>query len=138
MQLLLLFFAIVLAIGVLGVNAAILITVITVTVGSLGLTLSLAIGLGARQLMLDILAGYYVRERFPVGRRITLDDVTGEVSGVGSVNTTVTADDKTIVIPNSLLVKQIVRVERPEAGSTTAPTTPSPDPAPGTPAAEGL
>jgi small-conductance mechanosensitive channel len=116
-QFLLFFFAIVLAVGVLGVDTAILVTVITVTVGALGLTLSLALGLGARSLMLDILAGYYVRERFPVGRRITLDEVSGEVSGVGSVNTTVTAGDETVVIPNSLLIKQIVRVERRAAPS---------------------
>lgn len=125
-QLLLLFFAVVLAVGVLGVDTAILVTVITVTVGALGLTLSLALGLGARQLMLDILASYYVRERFPVGRRITLDDVTGEVSGIGSVNTTVAAGSETVVIPNSLLVKQIVRMER--RASPEEPTS-SPPPA---------
>lgn len=92
-QLVLLFFAIVLAVGVLGVDTAILVTVITVTVGALGLTLSLALGLGARPNMLDILAGYYVRERFGVGQRLSLGDIEGEVSGVGGVNTIVTIGD---------------------------------------------
>jgi hypothetical protein len=120
-QLLLFFFAVILSVGVLGVDTAILVTVITVTVGALGLTLSLALGLGARQLMLEILAGYYVRERFPVGGRVSLPEVEGEVSGIGSVNTTVTSGDETVVVPHSLMVQRIVRIRPDSAFQETAP-----------------
>ncbi|MBC8077007.1 MAG: mechanosensitive ion channel [Chloroflexales bacterium] len=125
-QLALILFVIVLALGVLGVNTSILVTILTIFAAAFGLTISLAVGLGGRALVGDILASYYVRERFPVGQRIALSNVEGEVQSIGGVNTVITVGEELIVVPNSTLIKRLVRT-RPAATSPaeTPPTPPA-------------
>lgn len=119
-------FAIVLALGVLGIDTALLVTALTIGLAAFGLAVGLALGLGSRPIVYQILSGYYMRQRFPAGQRITLDQVQGEVSGVGSVNTTVAAEQETLVIPNSVLLESLVRVQnRPSPAEPEAPPPPA-------------
>ena len=105
-------FVVVLALGQLGVDTAILVTAITIVIAAFGLALGLALGLGARAVVYNILAGYYMRQRFPAGQPIALADVAGEVSTVGSVNTVVRTPDGEVVLPNSTLLEATVRSPR--------------------------
>jgi small-conductance mechanosensitive channel len=106
-------FVVVLALGQLGIDTAILVTAITIVIAAFGLALGLALGLGARGVVHNILAGYYMRQRFPVGRLITYFDVRGEVSAVGGVSTVVRTSDGDVVIPNSALIDSVVHSPRP-------------------------
>lgn len=103
----------VLALGQLGVDTAILVTAITIMIAAFGLALGLSLGLGARSLVTHILAGYYLRQRLPIGQSIAFDSVQGAVSGIGSVNTVVDTPEGTVVIPNNLLLESLVRSPRP-------------------------
>ena len=104
-------FVVVLALGQLGVDTAILVTAITIAIAAFGL----ALGLGARGVVYNVLAGYYMRQRFPNGQPIAYFDVRGEVSSVGSVNTLVRTSEGEVVIPNSALLESVVRAPRPPA-----------------------
>jgi small-conductance mechanosensitive channel len=106
-------FVVVLALGQLGIDTAILVTAITIVIAAFGLALGLALGLGARGVVHNILAGYYMRQRFPVGRLISYFDVRGEVSAVGGVSTVVRTSDGDVVIPNSALIDSVVHSPRP-------------------------
>jgi small-conductance mechanosensitive channel len=108
-------FVVVLALGQLGVDTAILVTAITIAIAAFGLALGLALGLGARGVVYNVLAGYYMRQRFPNGQPIAYFDVRGEVSSVGSVNTLVRTSEGEVVIPNSALLESVVRAPRPPA-----------------------
>jgi small-conductance mechanosensitive channel len=108
-------FVVVLALGQLGVDTAILVTAITIAIAAFGLALGLALGLGARGVVQHILAGYYMRQRFPAGQPIALADVLGEVSAVSSVNTVVSTAEGSVVIPNGMLADSIVYTPRPPA-----------------------
>jgi small-conductance mechanosensitive channel len=116
-------FVVVLALGQLGVDTAILVTAITITIAAFGLALGLALGLGARGVVYNILAGYYLRQRFPVGQPIALGDVRGQVNAIGGVNTVVTTAAGSAVVPNSALIESIVESPRPQA-PTEPPTAP--------------
>ncbi|SRR6266545_7846411 len=70
-------FVVVLALGQLGADTSILVTAITIVIAAFGLVLGLAPGLGTRGVVYNVLAGYYMRQRFPVGQPIALDDVRG-------------------------------------------------------------
>lgn len=105
-------FVVVLALGQLGVDTAILVTAITIIIAAFGLAVGLALGLGARGVVYNILAGYYLRQRFPSGQPIALADVRGEVSGVGSVNTLVRTPEGDVLVPNSALLESTVRSPR--------------------------
>lgn len=115
-------FVIVLALGSLGINTSILVTVLTIGVAAFGLAFGLSLGLGARNLVTGILSSYYVCERFLVGRTIRFGDVSGEVSEIGSLNTVVTTNAETVVIPNATLIRTIVRGSRtPDAQTQQTP-----------------
>jgi len=105
-------FVMVLALGVLGIQVGLLITAITIMIGAFGLAIGLALGLGARTIVYHILAGYYVRQRYQPGQTITLGRMSGEVSGTGSVNTVVTTDEGTTIVPNGVLLEATVRAAR--------------------------
>jgi small-conductance mechanosensitive channel len=105
-------FVMVLALGVLGIQVGLLVTAITIMIGAFGLVIGLALGLGARTIVYHILAGYYVRQRYQPGQTITLGQISGEVSGTSSVNTVVTTDEGSTIIPNGVLLEATVRAAR--------------------------
>ena len=123
-QYLLTIFVIVFTLDALGMNTSILVTVIPILIGAFSLALGLALGLGARSLVLNILAGHYVREHFSVGQSMIHGGVRGAISQISSVYTVMTTDDGNLLIPHSLLLEAAVRAgRRPE--ETQPP--PSPD-----------
>jgi small-conductance mechanosensitive channel len=99
----------VLALGVLGIEVGLLVTTITIIIAAFGLAIALALGLGARTVVSHILAGYYVRQRYQPGQTITLGQTSGQVSGTGSVNTVVTTDEGSTIVPNGVLLEATVR-----------------------------
>jgi small-conductance mechanosensitive channel len=105
-------FVMVLALGVLGIQVGLLVTAITIMIGAFGLAIGLALGLGARTIVYHIVAGYYVRQRYQPGQTITLGQMSGEVSGTGSVNTVVTTAEGSTVVPNGVLLESTVRAAR--------------------------
>lgn len=114
-------FVAVLALGVLGLDTALLVTVLTIMVAAFGLALGLGLGLGMRRVVYQLLAGYYVRQRLEAGQHVTIGEVTGEVGGVGSVNTVVAAGDETVIVPNGVMLDSLVRTRGapPERASPT-------------------
>ncbi|MDF2759273.1 MAG: hypothetical protein K0R44_2376 [Thermomicrobiales bacterium] len=111
-------FVMVLAFGVLGLPVGLLVTTITIMIAAFGLAVGLALGLGARTIVYHILAGYYIRQRYQPGQRITLGQMSGQVSGTGSVNTVVTTAEGSTIVPNGVLLESTVR-----AGGTSPPVT---------------
>lgn len=105
-------FVAVIALGVLGVDTTLLVTALTITIAAFGLAMGLALGLGARTVVQHVLAGYYLRQRLPIGQAIELNQLRGQVRSIGGVNTVVQADDRSTLIPNSLLLESVVEMTR--------------------------
>jgi len=82
--------------------------VVGIVLISLGLAASIAIGLGARSLAGELLAGAYVRELFKPGDDLELDgEMRGKVVEVGSVKTVVRLrDGRVLSLPNRTLVEK--------------------------------
>jgi small-conductance mechanosensitive channel len=106
-------FVAVLALGVLGIDTALLVTTITIIIAAFGLAVGLALGLGARGIIQHVLAGYYLRQRLPVGQPIVFNQLRGEVSGIGGVNTVVSTSEGTTIIPNQTLMESIIHTPPP-------------------------
>jgi small-conductance mechanosensitive channel len=109
-------FVAILALGVLGLDTALLVTAVTIFIAAFGLALGLALGLGARQVVHHLLAGYYLRTRFPIGRTVLIDlprgTTEGTIQGTSGVNTLVATTDREIIVPNGVLLEQIVETPR--------------------------
>lgn len=63
---------------------------------------------GGREVARNVLAGYYIREHFEQGDRISVDGFEGELIAVGSLNSRLAAEDSEVVVPNSRLIEQTV------------------------------
>lgn len=72
--------------------------------------LALAFGVGAKDVVRNILAGYYAREHFSLGDTVTLDGESGTLEAIGTVNAEIHLPDGRLVIPNSALTDQTVRI----------------------------
>ncbi len=90
------------------INYAILIAFSAVALG-----FGLAFGLGGRDVMAGILAGYYTRQRLQPGDHVTVADLEGTVREVGPVATIVETHEGGLVsrhsIPNTKMLSEAVR-----------------------------
>jgi len=115
-QYLVILFVVVLVLGTLKIDTALLITAFTLAIAAFALALGLALGLGARSVAHHVLAGYYLRQRYMVGQSVSLNDVHGEVSGISGVSTLIATEEGTVIIPNGILLESVVKApQRPTA-----------------------
>lgn len=99
-----------LAIGQLQIETALLNLVIAIVLVCFGGAAALALGLGSRQVVSQIIAGIYVRELYQPGDRIKVADVEGVVEEIGTVKTQILTDDGELVsLANRLLIDEPVR-----------------------------
>ena len=97
------------AIGQLEVKTDLLNQVISIVLISVGLAVALALGLGSREIISQILAGIYVRELYEVGQQISFEDLEGQIEEIGTVKTTVLTESGELVsVANRRLLEQRV------------------------------
>jgi small-conductance mechanosensitive channel len=96
-----------------GVAVAPLAAIALVLLGSVAVTLTLAFGLGAREIARSLTSGRYARADFDVGQTIRVGDLRGEIVRIDAAATTLKSGGETIRVPNSVLVERIVTVEDP-------------------------
>ncbi|HAG97652.1 MAG TPA: hypothetical protein DCL75_02005, partial [Ktedonobacter sp.] len=65
-------FVVVLAVSTLGVDTTILTTSLTIIIASAGLAIALTFAFGSRESARNVIAGFYVRQNFQPGQRLTL------------------------------------------------------------------
>jgi small-conductance mechanosensitive channel len=97
---------IILALAQLGVRTDILTNLFTVLIISLGL--ALALGLGSRAVVANILAGAFAREHVPEGREIQIQGIKGKIVMIGAVGTAIDSEGQQITVPNTLLMENVI------------------------------
>ena len=107
-QFLIIVFVVILSLGIMGLDTALLVTTVTILIAAFGLALGLALGLGAKRVVQHVLAGYYIKQRFQTGQAVTVDEVSGTVAGIGGVNTVIRSAEGSMVYPNQSLLESIV------------------------------
>lgn len=112
-------FVVVLAISTLGVDTTVLTTSLTIIIASVGLAIALTFSLGSRESIKNVIAGFYVRQNFRPGQRITVRDYNATISGSirstsGAYTVLDTVNDEgkaeSISLPNLMLMEDVVRV----------------------------
>jgi small-conductance mechanosensitive channel len=97
----------------LGLQFELLEQLILIGAGALAVGFALAFGLGGRDVMSGILAGYYVRQRLHAGDHVTVGHLEGTVREVGPVATIIETDEDGLLnrrsIPNSKMLNEAVR-----------------------------
>jgi small-conductance mechanosensitive channel len=97
----------------LGINFKLLDNLIMIAFGGLAVGFGLSFGLGGRDVMAGILAGYYLRQRFQTGDLVTVAGLEGRVREVGPVATIVETEENGLLhrhsIPNGKMLNEAVR-----------------------------
>jgi len=97
----------------LGIKFLLLGDVILIACGGLALGFGLAFGLGGREVMAGILAGYYLRQRLQAGDHVEVAGLQGTVREVGPVATIVETDEAGFIsrhtVPNTKMLNEAVR-----------------------------
>ncbi|MBL9083886.1 MAG: mechanosensitive ion channel [Planctomycetales bacterium] len=86
---------------------------IVIAFAALALGVGLAVGLGGKEVMGGILAGYYTRQRLQNGDRVQVAGMDGIVRDVGAVSTTIETQEDGLVnrrtVPNVRMISEAVR-----------------------------
>lgn len=93
----------------LGLELQLFTNLILITFSGLMLGLGLAVGLGGKDVISGILAGYYVRKRFQAGDRVTIGDINGTIREVGPVSTVLDTAGAQRIVPNTKMLHEAVR-----------------------------
>lgn len=94
--------AIVIALGQIGIEIALLINIIDIILASLLFGAALAFGLGSRTSINNILACYYVRKRYKVGDEIKLGKTRGVIIKFDATNVVLDNEIGQVTIPAKL------------------------------------
>jgi len=97
----------------LGIEFKVLDNLILIAAGGMALGLGLAFGLGGRDVMAGILAGYYLRQRLAAGDHVEVAGKEGTVREVGPVATIIETEEDGLLsshsIPNTKMLNEAVR-----------------------------
>lgn len=103
-----------LAIGQLELETQLLTIAVGVVMAAAGIAFALAFGFGAREAAANLLAGAYLRNSYPPGTKVTVDDVNGEVKSVDQLSTVLAVDENSeIIVPNATFLRWNVEVALP-------------------------
>jgi hypothetical protein len=97
----------------LGIHYEMLNFAILIVFGGLALAFGLSFGLGGREVMAGILAGYYLRQRLNAGDHVQVAGLEGIVREVGPVATIVESNEDGLInrhtVPNTKMLNEAVR-----------------------------
>ncbi|MEK6248268.1 MAG: mechanosensitive ion channel [Planctomycetales bacterium] len=86
---------------------------ILIAFGAVAVGLGLSFGLGGREVVGGILAGYYVRQRMQSGDNVQIAGLEGTVRDVGPVATIIETDENGLVhrhsVPNTRMLNEAIR-----------------------------
>lgn len=116
-------FVLIVALGALGVDTTVLVTSLPIVIASFGLAMGLALGLGARSAVQNIIAGYYLRQRLIPGQSVRLGLTNGTVSNIGPINTLVSTPEGDTLMPNINLTENPLALPAAPPPTSPAPTT---------------
>ena len=104
--------AVVVGIDQMGINVTFLIVIVAIILGMVFGGLALAFGLGAKNVVNNVLAAHYVRQTYQIGDTVEFNNLKGHIVQITNVSIVVENNRGQSFIPTSLfLTEQSTRVE---------------------------
>ena len=99
----------IMAISQLQIDTEIIRVVTSAVLAGMALAFGLAFGLGSRDLTRNILAGYYARKTFDVGREMEVRGERGELESITATQTLLRQGDRVVAVANSVYLDDVVK-----------------------------
>jgi hypothetical protein len=106
---LLLFVLGIMAVSQLQIDTEIVRVVTTAILAGLALAFGLTFGLGSREVTRNILAGFYARKTFDIGREMEVRGERGELKGITPTQTLLQQGDRVVAVSNSVFLEEVVK-----------------------------
>ncbi len=101
-----------------GIDTEILNTNLQLIIGAFLFAISLGYGLSARDLMGNMLASFYIKDKFSAGQQIKFGNIEGKIISKTNTSITLTKDDgNQVVIPLSKLAREEVEIIKSDVSS---------------------
>jgi len=99
----------IIALTQLKIETEILTNILLILIASIGLGVSIAFGVGAKDIFKNIIAGVYLSKAVREGETIKINNIEGKIIFIGTILTKIeTKDKEEITIPNSQLIASTV------------------------------
>lgn len=113
-QILIFSMAVVIGIDQVGINVTFLVVIVATILGMIFGGMALAFGLGARQVVANIVATHYVRQMYQIGDSIAIDALQGRITHINSVSVVLETAQGRCHVPAALFLSaSSSRLERP-------------------------
>ncbi len=109
--------ALIIGVGQLGINISFLTTVLSIALAAVLASFALAFGLGARELVSDLIAVRSIQQAFEPGQTIRVGEHEGRLLEIGTRHVLIDAPEGRVVIPASGFIASVVVVPTPGAES---------------------
>src|SRR3569623_479435 len=113
-QILIFSMAVVIGIDQVGINVTFLVVIVAIILGMIFGGMALAFGLGARQVVSNIVATHYVRQMYQIGDSVAIGTLQGRISHINSVSVVLETAQGRCHVPTALFLSEpSSRLERP-------------------------
>ena len=106
---LLLFVLGIMAVSQLQIDTEIVRVVTTAVLAGMALAFGLTFGLGSRDITRNILAGFYARKTFEIGRELEVRGERGELKSITPTQTLLQQDGRVVAVANSVFLEEVVK-----------------------------
>lgn len=93
-----------------GIDTDILTTNLTLILGALFFSFAISYGFASRDILSNILAGFFNKQSFHLGQFIEVDGVKGKITEMNSIAIKLETEEGIVVIPSHILVSQKVKI----------------------------
>ena len=105
------FFVSITALNQAGVDTAIITSNFSLVLGAFLLAFSLALGLGSKEIVGDLLRTFYTRKLYEVGDTIKLKDIEGKIESIDHISMVVKTKKGKIVVPIKKITENTVELD---------------------------
>lgn len=99
----------IMAVSQLQIDTEIIRVVTSAVLAGMALAFGLAFGLGSRDITRNILAGFYARKTFEIGRELEVLGEKGELKTITPTQTLLQQGDRVIAVANSVFLDEVVK-----------------------------
>lgn len=94
-----------------GINTEIITNNLTIILGSILIAVTIAFGLGSKDIVTRLLLSHYSRRNFEIGQNVKVDDVEGIIEQIDNICVTIKTKDGLVILPIKYFVDQKVEIK---------------------------
>ena len=82
-----------------GIDTSVIKNNLTMILGSIVLSFTIAFGLGSRDVVRKLLFGFYTRKNFEIGQHIKIGKIKGEIISIDNICVTIKTNEGKVILP---------------------------------------